>query len=99
MRQRTELGKLLAKRRVDLGMTQREMAAEIGASAPFLSAVEYGWKKMPANKAEMLHDLYFAHCPKLSEAFLRAFCMDYMDVDTPGVEFVSKALAVYWRQL
>lgn len=38
-------GKVLAKKRVDLGMNMTQMAADLGVSCPFLGSLEVGCRK------------------------------------------------------
>lgn len=61
--QRTELGKILAHKRIELDMTQAQMAEMVGVSAQFLSAIEHGTKKMPLNLIEKLIEQFdFSGC-------------------------------------
>jgi transcriptional regulator with XRE-family HTH domain len=44
----TPFGERLRKLRAERGMTQKQMAAEIGVSAAYLSALEHGYRGVPA---------------------------------------------------
>lgn len=44
----TEFGKRVRKARIDAGVTMMEMATELGTTPSFLSAMETGRKKVPA---------------------------------------------------
>ncbi len=46
---KTSLGKELAKLRVDLGITSKQMASAVGVPAAYLSGVETGHKNMSGN--------------------------------------------------
>ena len=57
---KTELGKFLAKFRVDVDQTQRDMANALHMNASYLSAVEVGLRPTPirfADKFESAYDL------------------------------------------
>lgn len=45
----TPFGKLVRQHRLELELTLNEMASKLGASAAFVSAVETGVKKIPAD--------------------------------------------------
>jgi transcriptional regulator with XRE-family HTH domain len=54
----TSVGKYLRKLRIDKGEVMRNMAQKIGVSSAFLSAVETGKKKMPADWPTKIANLY-----------------------------------------
>ena len=54
----TELGIALRKIRLDKHELLREMAAKLNVSSAFLSAVETGKKRPPANFVNKISDLY-----------------------------------------
>jgi len=45
----TEFGRIVRKARIDADLTLGDMARDLGVSAPFLSALETGRKKIPAD--------------------------------------------------
>ncbi len=56
---KTELGKALAKLRLDLGMRQKVMAYRLGyEKSAFLSNIEYGDKKIPADFNERFFNAF-----------------------------------------
>ncbi len=54
----TAFGKELRKLRIDHDEIQQDMAARLGVSAPFLSAVETGRKKPPRSLVPTLASVY-----------------------------------------
>ena len=54
----TQIGRFLRKLRIDNGEILKDMAAALGVSSAFLSAVENGKKKMPEGWVKKLTDIY-----------------------------------------
>jgi transcriptional regulator with XRE-family HTH domain len=50
----TAFGDFVRRRRLDLGMTLKDMAGQLGVSNAFLSAVELGRKRIPDSWDEVL---------------------------------------------
>lgn len=54
----TEFGKVMRIIRINTGDSMRDMAAKIGMSATYLSAIETGKRNIPANLEELLFSHY-----------------------------------------
>ena len=54
----TEFGKVMRIIRINTGDSMRDMAAKIGMSATYLSAIETGKRNIPANMEELLFSHY-----------------------------------------
>ena len=54
----TEFGKVMRIIRINTGDSMRDMAAKIGMSATYLSAIETGKRNIPANMEELLFTNY-----------------------------------------
>ena len=54
----TQLGKILRIIRINTGDSMRDMAAKIGMSATYLSAIETGKRNIPSNMEELLFTHY-----------------------------------------
>lgn len=54
----TEFGKIMRIIRINTGDSMRDMAAKIGMSATYLSAIETGKRNIPANMEELLFSHY-----------------------------------------
>ena len=54
----TELGKVMRIMRINTGDSMRDMAAKIGMSATYLSAIETGKRNIPSNMEELLFTHY-----------------------------------------
>lgn len=54
----TEFGKVMRIIRINSGDSMRDMAAKIGMSATYLSAIETGKRNVPANMEELLFSNY-----------------------------------------
>ena len=54
----TEFGKVMRIIRINTGDSMRDMAAKIGMSATYLSAIETGKRNIPANMEELLFSNY-----------------------------------------
>ena len=54
----TEFGKVMRIVRINTGDSMRDMAAKIGMSATYLSAIETGKRNIPANMEELLFSHY-----------------------------------------
>jgi transcriptional regulator with XRE-family HTH domain len=53
----TAFGDFVRRRRLDLGMTLKDMAGQLGVSNAFLSAVELGRKRIPDSWDEVLPNI------------------------------------------
>lgn len=61
--QKTELSKILSKKRIELGITQAQMAKTLGTSSSFLSSVELSKSKLPLHLLEkMIEKFEFSGC-------------------------------------
>ena len=54
----TEFGKVMRIIRINTGDSMRDMAAKIGMSATYLSAIETGKRNIPSNMEELLFSRY-----------------------------------------
>lgn len=60
---KTEFGKILAKKRIELGITQAKMAYQLETTSSFLSSIELGKSKLPFHLLEKLIEMYdFSGC-------------------------------------
>ncbi|RTH04553.1 hypothetical protein CSW50_02435 [Thermus scotoductus] len=50
----TEVGKAIRQRRLELGMTQQELASRVGISRQYLTEIETGRRKPTLNTLERL---------------------------------------------
>lgn len=58
MKLQSPLGAFLKKLRIDLGITQKQMSADIEVTSTFLSTVEAGRKPAPSNVLERISQYY-----------------------------------------
>lgn len=56
----TEFGKKVRKARIDAGVTMMDMAAELSSSPAFLSGIETGRKKVPAEWVPEIENYFLA---------------------------------------
>ena len=63
----TSVGKFLRKLRIDNAEVLRDMAAKLGVSSAFLSAVENGKKKVPKKWVKTISDLYSLTSTQISD--------------------------------
>ncbi len=91
----TSIGRFLRKLRIDHGEILKDMADKLHVTVSFLSAVENGKKKMPANWNRMICELY-----NLDEDQRQAFAMAIADTEETiemnlyGASFNRRELAV-----
>lgn len=90
MKKRTKLGVLLAKRRIDLGITLKDMTAQINVAPSFLYGMEAGTKKPPPKHAQKLFEHYFNQDEE--SEFLQAFAQDIVEFVSRKHSFNRKAL-------
>ena len=90
MKKRTKLGVLLAKRRIDLDITLKDMAAQINVTPSFLYGMEAGTKNPPPEHAQKLFEHYFNQDEEAE--FLQAFAQDIVEFVSHKHSFNRKAL-------
>ena len=90
MKKRTKLGVLLAKRRIDLGITLADMAAQIDVTPSFLYSMEAGAKNPPPKHAQKLFECYFSEDEETE--YLQAFAQDIVEFISCKHSFNRKAL-------
>lgn len=61
----TEFGKAVRKARIDIGYTLLTMAKELGTSAAFLSGLETGSKKIPADWVTTIDNFFISKNHKI----------------------------------
>lgn len=80
-----ELQKMLKKKRIDLGITQVQMAAQLGVSASFLNNVERGNKNIPVKLlGNWLTQFDFSH--KEMKLLIRRYIDDTFRLPECGIE-------------
>jgi transcriptional regulator with XRE-family HTH domain len=57
----TEFGKTVRKARIDAGLTMMEMAKDLGTTPSFLSSMETGRKRVPAEWVKKIEDYLLSH--------------------------------------
>jgi len=67
MKLQSPLGAFLKKLRIDLGITQKQMSADIEVTSTFLSTVEAGRKPAPSNVLERISQYYQLSPDQVSE--------------------------------
>ncbi len=91
----TSLGRFLRKLRIDRGEILKDMADKLNVSASFLSAVENGKKRMPAN-----WNIQICHLYKLNEVQRNEFTSviaeteKMIEIDFSNASAKNKELAV-----
>ena len=73
MKKPTPLGKLIRRLRVDLSITQKTLADQIGSTSSFISAVEVGRRTLSSEKINLIIEKFVV--PEEMERKLRAFAL------------------------
>lgn len=91
----TNFGKALRKMRIDHGEFMRDMAAKLGVTVAYLSAVENGKREVPDSWIEKLSETYSL---SVEEKRMMQECAyegkDNIKIDIVGIEKEEKELAL-----
>ncbi len=91
----TNFGKTLRKLRIDHGEFLKDMAAKLGVTVAYLSAVENGKREVPDYWIDVLTDKYFLTSDEKKELQNYAYeNKDSIKIDLSGIESEERQMAL-----
>lgn len=91
----TNFGKALRKLRIDHGEFLKDMAATLGVTVAYLSAVENGKREVPDHWIDVLADKYFLDSNEKKELQDYAYeNKDSIKIDLSGIEKEEREMAL-----